>query len=726
MQTTLDNFYSEYGIRNGQAPNETVLNRGLLRLKREIREIYSILQIIQGNAIETWNQDKIYELDEYVQYKDVVYKSLLDTNYSMFPDGSSGAWQVVSFDTIQHSNQTFEYNYITATEGQKKFNVNFRINSLPIVFVNGLLVTPSTYTWDASSVTLKSPVALGRVVTIISGIAYESEKLCAKRQYISGAEQYTFNVPFDLTSPSVFINGALIGESEYTYSRSAVTLSVPTKAGDVVVICNGALSGLEVYTQTEIDKLLNNYALKSTVYTKTETDKNIDVAKQQVLSDTSLAKAKDVVSKTQLQDTLNGFYTSAAVDKKLDAKANKATSLAGYGITDAYTQSQIETRLSTKLNKSDFNRSAVMNLIQNNTEDGTGLNADTIQGLTASQFMRTDTKTTNAGGIVIYDSSTNTTAAATICPTGTDPNTYISRTLGNGFRKESKVVNTGTANGMFFICDGDFYGTYWKNLRQFGCVNPDDYCWTVMTGLCGTGREFDFVPKGYKSGMIFKAFSNGTSDTKNGAYAYGYVDNNILKVYAYVKNDVNSFVKTYGHFQLLGIRKEFCSYVNGSQTDETEETLEKYDFIRPYDMKDTEFDQATAAAIKNAASPTAPTVGSDNALQTVSGNLNHDASTIKFESPEKARYKPDVWLSSDTVSTNNSVYAVLYNGPAGRNAKTITCTGDLEVITKDLSFSSLGDLTFIIQAKSPYKTAGTVTVTSDDGDFDPVKINIKF
>ena len=61
MQTTLNNFYSEYGIRNGQAPNETVLNRGLLRLKREIREIYSILQIIQGKPIEEWNPDKIFE-----------------------------------------------------------------------------------------------------------------------------------------------------------------------------------------------------------------------------------------------------------------------------------------------------------------------------------------------------------------------------------------------------------------------------------------------------------------------------------------------------------------------------------------------------------------------------------------------------------------------------------------------------------------------------------------
>ena len=727
MQTTLNNFYSEYGIRNGQAPNETVLNRGLLRLKREIREIYSILQIIQGKPIEEWNPDKIFELDEYVQYNGAIYKSILDTNYSMYPDGSEGAWEAVSFDTLRHSNVAFEHNYITATEGQRKFNVTFRIDALPMVFVNGILISPDNYTWDSKSVTLKSAVALGRVVTVVTGIAYESERICARRQMIASAEQYTFTVPFDLVTPSVFVNGVLISENEYTYTKTSVTLNVPAQSGDVIVICNGALSGVETFTQGEVEELLKQYALKNTVYTKTEVDNALKTTKQQILADGSLAKTKDTVSKTQLQDSLNNFYTASAVDKKLEAKANKAESLSGYGIKNAYTKSEIETKLNTKLNKSDFNRSAVMNLIQNNTEDGTGLNADTLQGLTAPQFMRTDAKTTNAGGIVVYNSQTETTASAEICPTGTDPNTYISRSLGNGFQKTSKVVNTGTSNGMFFICEGDFYGTYWKNLHQFGCVNPEDYQWTVTVGLCGTGREFDFVPKGYGIGSLFKAFSIGSSDTKNGAYAYGFVDNNVLKTYAYVKTSVSDFVKTYGHFQLLGIRKEFCTYVNGTQfVDDGDTTpLTKYHFSRPYDMTDSEFEQHTTKAIANGATPTAPAVNSDNALTVVNGDLTHDNSTITYNSRELHPKQPDVWLSSDTISASTPIQCTLYNGPAQKVVDSISATGDIEVIKKDMQFSSLGDLSFVIQAKNPFRTNGVVRVVCED-EFDPITINIKF
>ena len=727
MQTTLNNFYSEYGIRNGQAPNETVLNRGLLRLKREIREIYSILQIIQGKPIEEWNPDKIFELDEYVQYNGAIYKSILDTNYSMYPDGSEGAWEAVSFDTLRHSNVAFEHNYITATEGQRKFNVTFRIDALPMVFVNGILISPDNYTWDSKSVTLNSAVALGRVVTVVTGIAYESERICARRQMIASAEQYTFTVPFDLVTPSVFVNGVLISENEYTYTKTSVTLNVPAQSGDVIVICNGALSGVETFTQGEVEELLKQYALKNTVYTKTEVDNALKTTKQQILADGSLAKTKDTVSKTQLQDSLNNFYTAPTVDKKLEAKANKAESLSGYGIKNAYTKSEIETKLNTKLNKSDFNRSAVMNLIQNNTEDGTGLNADTLQGLTAPQFMRTDAKTTNAGGIVVYNSQTETTASAEICPTGTDPNTYISRSLGNGFRKTSKVVNTGTSNGMFFICEGDFYGTYWKNLHQFGCVNPEDYQWTVTVGLCGTGREFDFVPKGYGIGSLFKAFSIGSSDTKNGAYAYGFVDNNVLKTYAYVKTSVSNFVKTYGHFQLLGIRKEFCTYVNGTQfVDDGDTTpLTKYHFSRPYDMTDSEFEQHTTKAIANGATPTAPAVNSDNALTVVNGDLTHDNSTITYNSRELHPKQPNVWLSSDTISASTPIQCTLYNGPAQKVVDSISATGDIEVIKKDMQFSSLGDLSFVIQAKNPFRTNGVVRVVCED-EFDPITINIRF
>ena len=246
-------------------------------------------------------------------------------------------------------------------------------------------------------------------------------------------------------------------------------------------------------------------------------------------------------------------------------------------------------------------------------------------------------------------------------------------------------------------------------------------------GLCGTGREFDFVPKGYGIGSLFKAFSIGSSDTKNGAYAYGFVDNNVLKTYAYVKTSVADFVKTYGHFQLLGIRKEFCTYVNGTQfVDDGDTTpLTKYDFSRPYDMTDSEFEQHTTKAIANGATPTAPAVNSDNALTVVNGDLTHDNSTITYNSRELHPKQPNVWLSSDTISASTPIQCTLYNGPAQEVVDSISATGDIEVIKKDMQFSSLGDLSFVIQAKNPFRTNGVVRVVCED-EFDPITINIRF
>lgn len=46
-------------------------------------------------------------------------------------------------------------------------------------------------------------------------------------------------------------------------------------------------------------------------------------------------------------------YTKTAADLLLAAKANSATTLAGYGITDAYTEAEVDTALSAKANSVD-------------------------------------------------------------------------------------------------------------------------------------------------------------------------------------------------------------------------------------------------------------------------------------------------------------------------------------------------------------------------------------
>lgn len=59
------------------------------------------------------------------------------------------------------------------------------------------------------------------------------------------------------------------------------------------------------------------------------------------------------VNTTALESTFvkaENVYTKTAMDGLLDDKADKSTTLTGYGITDAYTSSQIDTKLNGKAN----------------------------------------------------------------------------------------------------------------------------------------------------------------------------------------------------------------------------------------------------------------------------------------------------------------------------------------------------------------------------------------
>lgn len=102
MFCTMDEYYQNYRVKAGQVPNEVTLNRGPFRLKREIRELKSVQDIILGNDIETWNPKKYYEVDEYITYNDVVYRSKIDGNYNLTP-GVSNDWvrvEVVSLKAL--------------------------------------------------------------------------------------------------------------------------------------------------------------------------------------------------------------------------------------------------------------------------------------------------------------------------------------------------------------------------------------------------------------------------------------------------------------------------------------------------------------------------------------------------------------------------------------------------------------------------------------------------
>ena len=122
----------------------------------------------------------------------------------------------------------------------------------------------------------------------------------------------------------------------------------------------GKANSADVYTKDAADQLLDAKANASDVYTMTQTD-NLLSAKANTADLGDLA-GKDTVAKadlaTALASELDAKATTATLNselaKKADVsalnslsttvggKADKATTLAGYGITDAYTKTQVD------------------------------------------------------------------------------------------------------------------------------------------------------------------------------------------------------------------------------------------------------------------------------------------------------------------------------------------------------------------------------------------------
>lgn len=99
-------------------------------------------------------------------------------------------------------------------------------------------------------------------------------------------------------------------------------------------------------------------ALKDDVYTKTEIDTTVngleeDIDKKANATDVyTKTEANNLLNAKANQSTT---YTKTEVDTLLEEKADSATTLMGYGITDAYTQTQVDNLLTTKANITDMN-----------------------------------------------------------------------------------------------------------------------------------------------------------------------------------------------------------------------------------------------------------------------------------------------------------------------------------------------------------------------------------
>ena len=274
-------------------------------------------------------------------------------------------------------------------------------------------------------------------------------------------------------------------------TTNAVTASGTVKASEFVEGSQklsdkyAAKTALADYTTTtDMNTKFADYATTTAVDTKLADYAKSDSVYSKAAADTAFAKAGDVDTlKTTVGDADGGLVKD--VTELQSGKADKATTLAGYGIADAYTQTEINEKIveATK----DLATSATVTDIQSGLDEVTGktagLSYDTVSG--SSKF---------SGSVVIGNEGAKThtqiTDDAIIFGEGTDKQVTVDA---SGIHVGKKA-----AGGIALYADAD--GTHIDHTSLVtGSVTADN-----LNGVAISGNATDGLSVG---GVSIKALS---------------------------------------------------------------------------------------------------------------------------------------------------------------------------------------------------------------------------
>lgn len=544
---TLEEFFENYRIKNQQQPNETVLNRGLMRLKRETRELKSLVDILVGNELIPWNSNKIYEKDEYVSHNDLIYKSLIDRNFNIEPFSTdTDNWVLVSLNGgASGGGSVIKYKTFIAEEDQTIYVTPFNIDSTPMVFIDGALLEADRYTvLNNTTIQLNEASQLNDSVTVIAGVTYDTSLVIAKERFVATEGQYLFEPTFVIKTPSVFIDGVLIDETEYTWSNTSIDLNDPLTEGQIVVIGNGSVLGAEIYSVQNTDELLS--------------------FKRDI---------SDSYSITEIDDLLTPKATYTYVDDEIDiidsAKADKATTIDGYSIEDAYTKTEVDSLLVGKLSTTLYLDKIVLQKIKNVDGSGSGLDADLLDGLDSGVFLRNDIQDDKFYNFSIQNSSDITvetpilTAQLLFDVESEDAPKILFREfdeVGNVIA-ENTAYHTGNTGNVMIIKEGYFKGTWNPTLdATFGIADYNNYNWFVNITPTLIGLEHDYNIDAAAGHTPYTGFDTNVAwDENQSEYHYGYIQGNIVKLQSIHRNG-SQVIDLPAKYQLTGVLKTFSTY----------------------------------------------------------------------------------------------------------------------------------------------------------------------
>ena len=164
MFSTLEEFFRDYRVKNGQVPCEVVFNRGPMRLKREIRELKSIQDIIIGNDIPIWNPTTRYEVDEYVCYTGKIYRSKADSNFNYKPTENQNFWEKISLTSLKELLEKIQ-NLETQTSNTTFKELLERIQNLETHASNITYYAGSNMNLSGTTMNLNNSITVNNVKT---------------------------------------------------------------------------------------------------------------------------------------------------------------------------------------------------------------------------------------------------------------------------------------------------------------------------------------------------------------------------------------------------------------------------------------------------------------------------------------------------------------------------------------------------------------------------------
>lgn len=200
----------------------------------------------------------------------------------------------------------------------------------------------------------------------------------AEKNIIVGIQKNGTDLTVDSSTRKVNITvpttAADIGAAASSHNHSASNITSGTLAiargGTGATDASGARTNLDVYSTTEVDSkvstAVSGLASTSSVNTAISTHNSSTSAHSDIRETLAAVKEdvdaffKDATISTEAKDTLKeiqDYITSdasaaAEMTASIAGKADKATTLSGYGITNAYTKTEVDTALSGKANSS--------------------------------------------------------------------------------------------------------------------------------------------------------------------------------------------------------------------------------------------------------------------------------------------------------------------------------------------------------------------------------------